>query len=255
MEVNNPFEKKYRDLLVDIYLKGSRQSNRTGVDTFALFNQSIEFDFSGENMHKMPVITGKEIFYDKAVAEFDWMWLGRTDIKYLKDRGVHWWDDYAVNGEVHKSYGYQLRNYGGEFDQIRYVQEQIIKGSRRAHITMWNPCDLNEQALPCCYTGFTFVRIGAFVNMTMEFRSSDVFLGLPYDFIVGALLLKNITTSTNTIPGKIVYQLNNAHVYVNHTNQVLKYINHRIYNLPSVNYMGELEDYEHGPYIKAPLNN
>lgn len=255
MEVTNKFENDYKSLLIEILKLGYPQKNRTGIIALTSFGKKISFDFKA-NPTKMPVITGKKIFYNKAYYEFLWMWKGRSDTAYLKEHGIEWWNEYADDsGWVNKSYGHQLRFYNNSFDQIQYALQEIEVGSRRAYITFWNPTDIKDQVLPCCYTGMNFVRIGNVLNMEMSFRSSDVFLGLPYDFIVGALFLRLMSEISALVPGKIVYSLSNAHIYYNHTEQVEEYLKLPIYDLPTYNQTAYLTDYQHGPLIKAELNN
>jgi len=246
------FEEEYKELLRKILSYGSKEANRTGVDCYTLFGKDISF-YLGNN--EMPVITGKKIFYDKAYHEADWIYSGKTDIKYLNENGIYWWDQYAINGYVDKTYGYQLRNYNNGFDQIEYVIQEVIKGSRRAFMTFWNPLDQNQN-IPCCYTGMNFVLTGnkSILNAEVQFRSSDVFLGLPYDFIVLAKILKWIAQESNKKVGTIKYCLSNAHVYYNHFDAIQQYLKTKTYHLPFDNSTDTLE-YKSGPLIKAKLNN
>lgn len=253
-KMNNIFETNYKMLLELILLKGTSEKNRTSVDCLTLFGQQLNIDMS-KNL--LPIVTGKQIFYNKAYHEFIWFIEGLTTTHYLNQNKIHWWDEYADQyGNLGKTYGYQLRSYNGEFDQLDYVCRELKQKSRRAHITLWNPTELNQTALPCCYTGFTFVvdNEGKRLNMTMQFRSSDAFLGLPYDIIVGALFMKRIAEFSELEIGQMTMSLDNVHIYKNHTRQVIKYINMPIYNLP---YFTGTENisYKCGPYIKAKLNN
>ena len=180
-----------------------------------------------------------------------------TTTNYLKQHDIHWWDKYADDkGKLGKTYGYQLRNYNGYFDQLDYVIKEIRMNSRRTHITLWNPTEINEVSLPVCYTGFTFVRIGSTLHMSMQFRSSDLFLGLPYDICLAALLLINVANFCDLMPGTLSLNLANAHIYENHTKQLQKYLDTKIYDLPIYSCLSRnLVKYESGEYIYAPLNN
>lgn len=250
----NELEEDYKFILRTVMLTGSSEKNRTGVNCITRFNMNITHNLSGGFM---PIITGKKIFYDKAYHEFIWMWSGNTTIDYLNKHNIHWWDQYADEfGNLGKTYGYQLRHYNGEFDQIEYAAREIRAGSRRAHITMWNPTELHETSLPCCYTGFTYVLTegGKILNLDISFRSSDLFLGLPYDLIVGALFLRHMATMTNKRVGEVSYSLNNAHLYTNHINQATKYLSLPHYDLPD-HIDAMKNNYESGPLIEAKLNN
>lgn len=249
----NYFEEEYKELLRKILSYGSKEQNRTGVDCYTLFGKDISF-YLGNN--EMPVITGKKIFYNKAFHEAEWIFSGDENTAYLNDNGINWWNEYADNeGNISKTYGYQLRNYNGYFDQIEYVVKEINKGSRRAYVSFWNPTDQNDK-IPCCYTGMNFVLTsnGMILNAEIQFRSSDAFLGLPYDFIVLALILKKIAYETNKKPGRIKYSLSNAHIYYNHFEAVQQYLRTKTYRLPFDNGTDTL-DYKSGPYIEAKLNN
>lgn len=246
------FEIEYKKLLIQCIYNGELTSNRTNVKTLKLFNQVLNIDL----MQGFPVITSKKIFFKKALAEFRWMFEGRTDLEYLKKNNVNWWNDFAVNNSLGKVYGHQIKNYNEHFNQINYVIKEIKENTRRAVITLWNPSDLKEQALPCCFTQFNFVRIGDKLNMSMSFRSSDLFLGLPYDIIVGTLFLITIANECNLKPNILGLNLADAHIYESHINNVKVYCENKMHKLPylSGNYNDyKLNDYVSEQYIKTDL--
>lgn len=246
------FEKKYKKLLRSCLNKGIKCENRTGIDTYKLFNKSLSI-----NINKgFPIVTGKKIFFKKALAEFKWIYEGRTDLNYLHKHNIYWWDDFAKNNDLGKVYGYQIRKFNGVVDQIEYVKKELLNNSRRAVITLWNPSELHEQALPCCYTQLNFVRINYSLNLSISFRSSDLFLGLPYDIIFGALFLQTIADELKLWPHQLALNLADAHIYKNHKDQVLKYLDQPTHKLPKLtgdynNY--SLKNYKSGDYIKAKL--
>jgi thymidylate synthase len=249
---NNLFELNYKQLLMRCLLKGELCDNRTNEKTYKLFNQSFNI-----NLKKgFPIVTGKKIFFSKALAEFKWIYEGRTDLKYLQDNNINWWDEFAINNKLGKIYGYQLRKFNNSFDQIKYVINEIKNNSRRALISLWNPTDLKEQALPCCYTQINFVRVNNKLNMSISFRSSDLFLGLPYDIIFAALLLKTISLQCNLQEHILGINIADAHIYECHKKNVKEYYNNVNYVLPKLkgdynNYT--LENYKHNKYIKSKL--
>lgn len=248
----NRFENDYTNLLKDVLKNGVESENRTGINTTKLFNKSLNIDLTDG----FPVVTGKKIFFNKALAEFQWMFNGNTDLKYLQDRGVNWWNDFAHKGSLGKVYGYQIRNYNNSFDQVQYVINEIKSNSRRALINLWNPTDLKDQALPCCFTQMNFVRTNNTLNLAVNFRSSDLFLGLPYDIIVVGLFLVTIAKLCNLNPSVLGINLMDAHIYKNHYNQTAKYIKATKYDLPILegNYNNySLKDYKSNKLIKAPL--
>lgn len=243
------FESQYKQLLMTTLLNKEMVKNRTGVDAHTIFNQTLNVNLN----NGFPILTAKKIFFDKAKAEFEWIYNGRTDIKFLHDHNIKWWDKFAKNNKLGKVYGYQVRKFGDKFDQVEYCINEINNNSRRAVITFWNPNDLPQQALPNCYTSFCFVRQGNNLNMQMNFRSSDLFLGLPYDIIVGALFLIEIAKQTNLKPNILGLSIANGHIYENHYDQVKKYYRTPVYELPQ--YKNEkLINYKSAEYIKAKLN-
>lgn len=249
---NNIFEQEYKVLLMQTLLKGELCSNRTDIKTFKQFNKTLNIDLK----YGFPIITGKKIFFEKALAEFKWIYEGRTDLEYLHNNNIYWWDDFAINNKLGKVYGYQIKKFNNIFNQIDYAISEINNNSRRSIITLWNPTDLKDQALPCCYTQFNFVRSNDKLNMTMHFRSSDLFLGLPYDIIVGALFLITIAKKCNLQPNMLGLNLADAHIYENHQEQVIEYNKRPNYILPNLigsyeNY--SLENYKCGKFIKAEL--
>ena len=249
---NSLFELNYKQLLMRCLLHGELCDNRTQEKTFKLFNESFNINLQ----EGFPIVTGKKIFFEKALAEFKWIYEGRTDLKYLQDNNINWWNEFAINNKLGKIYGYQLRRFNNSFDQIKYVINEIKNNSRRALITLWNPTDLKEQVLPCCYTQMNFVRINNNLNMSINFRSSDLFLGLPYDIIFAALLLKTIADECNLKEHLLGINLADAHIYECHKDNIKEYYNNKNYILPKLkgnykNYL--LENYKHNKYIKSKL--
>lgn len=250
------FEDDYKKLLKEAIYVGETKSNRTGVDTFYLFNKGLTIDLKDG----FPILTGKKIFFNKAYHEYRWMIQGLTHLTYLHQNGITWWDEFAdKDGYLGKTYGYQMRSFNGEVDQLDYLHREIKNNSRRAHMTLWNPSELNETLLPPCYTGFTFSRVGRHLNMTIQLRSSDMFLGLPYDVIVAALMLTDIASFNELIPNQLGLQITDAHVYHNHEKQVEEYLKTETHTLPYLisNSEGgkQLLNYKSGKLIEAKLNN
>lgn len=248
----NEFENNYKALLHKAYCEGINKQNRTGVNCYSLFGEVLKVDLT----KGFPILTGKKIDFKKAYHEYIWFKEGLITTNYLKQHDINWWDDYAdEKGNLGKTYGYQLRNYNGEIDQLMYIINEINNNSRRAHITLWNPSELNDVKLPVCYTDFTFVRQNANLNMTMHFRSSDAFLGLPYDIIVGALLLIEVSAFTELIPKEIMFVFDDIHLYDNHIDAYHKYVEAETYDLPLYSREQKtLIGYIHSDFIYAKLN-
>jgi len=246
--MKNIFEQQYKVLLMETLLNGDLCENRTNVKTYKKINQALNINLN----YGFPIITGKKIFFKKALAEFNWIYEGKTDLNYLHKHNVKWWDDFAINGKLGKVYGYQITKFNGFFNQIEYAINEIKNNTRRA-VTLWNPCDLNQQALPCCYTQLNFVRNNNNLNMIMNFRSSDLFLGLPYDIVVGALFLIKISKECKLLPTILGLNLADAHIYESHKNQVIEYNKQPIYSLPTITDDFKLINYNHNKLIKAKL--
>tara|TARA_R110002124_G_scaffold34777_3_gene113729 strand:+ start:1188 stop:1952 length:765 start_codon:yes stop_codon:yes gene_type:complete len=252
MAMSSTFEQEYKLLLQETLFNGELCSNRTDVKTYKQFNKSLNINLQDG----FPILTGKKLFFDKALAEFKWIYEGRTDLEFLHKHNIFWWDDFAKNNKLGKVYGYQIKQFNGIFNQIEYVIKEIQNNSRRALITLWNPTDLKDQALPCCYTQFNFVRVNNKLNMTMHFRSSDLFLGLPYDIIVGALFLKTIADKCGLIASTLGLNLADAHIYECHQPQVIEYISAETFDLSVLQGKYEdynLKEYKHNKFIKAEL--
>lgn len=252
MHTMSKFEQDYMNLIEDILLRGNKSTNRTGVDTLKLFCKNLRIDLT----EGFPIVTGKKIDFDKAWHEWKWIMDGGTTIKYLNKHNIHWWDSYANNrGQLGKIYGYQLRSFNGDFDQLEYVMNEIKSSSRRAVISLWNPSDLKEQSLPCCYTDLIFMRDGNELNLHITFRSSDVFLGLPFDIIFGALMLIEIARFCEIRPRFLNLTLVDAHIYENNIEPIHEYLDSKTFKLPTYSSVSKkLLNYKSGPYIKAILN-
>ena len=249
----NRFEEDYKDLVRDVYMKGTVSSNRTGIHTICCFNKSLTIDLQ----KGFPIVTGRKIFFDKAYHEYIWIKEGLTTLTYLHQNNILWWDEYAdKNGDLGKTYGYQLRSFNGEVDQLQYINSKLKfeRDSRRMHVTFWNPSDLADNKLPPCYTGMTFMVEGNKLNMSFQLRSSDLLLGLPYDICVMALFVHNIADFNELKVGKLGVQITNAHIYQNHIYQTQEYLLSETYNLPKLLKDNTLSKYKHGKHIKIQLN-
>ena len=244
--IKNKFEQDYKALLNRVINDGVDTTNRAGIDTTSLFGQQLTIDLS----EGMPILTGKMIMFDKAKAEFEWMISGDDSDKHLIDNNVKWWKPWTENNKILKSYPHQLRKYNGNFDQLDYAIKEIKKGSRRAYVTMWNPSDLNEQKLPCCYTGFNFIRENNNLNLVVHFRSSDVFLGLPYDVLVLSYLLLHVADKTSLEASKLYLNLANAHIYEDHIDESIKITN--LSSFPLVK-LENVNNYKSHNFIKTKL--
>lgn len=233
------FERQYALQLNKILTEGKRTPNRTGIDTIALQHSYFEIDVS----KCFPLIKGKKTFSQMALTEMLWFLQGRVDIDWLKEHGVKYWDSWAdFKGTVGKSYGYQFRNFGG-IDQVETLINDMLltPTSRRLILNLWNVGELSEMTLPPCVMNYQFSCTlkengNYFVDLHVLQRSADMFLGVPYDFMLVGWLIELICYYLNDIqitkgneypryyPRTIHYTCNDSHIYVNHIEQVKQYL-------------------------------
>ncbi len=257
MGVNN-LEHQYKRIIADASNKGVDRADRTGVGSRSIFNQQLSWDMS---KGKFPLITGRHIYRKVFNTEFDWFINGETNIKRFQDNGVKIWDAWAdENGDLGPVYGHQMRNFGNQsIDQLKNVIQSLKqdRDSRRHIISLWNPIDQPDMALPPCYLYFQFfVDKGEKLNMFVVQRSGDLFLGIPYDLALFSKLLLYISEQTLYLPGMINLQIVDAHVYKNQKEAIQEYFEQPTYDFPDYTYKnGELKitNYQHGPNITAEV--
>lgn len=218
--------KQYLDLLRDIKQNGIRTQNRTGVDTVGVFGRQMRFDLS----QGFPLLTTKKVFMKGIATELIWIIRGDTNIKYLKDRGVGIWDEWAnAEGNLGPVYGHQWRHWktpdGREIDQLKDVFERIKKSAqgkkdRRLIVTAWNPTDVPNMALPPCHAFFQFDTVNGKLSCQLYQRSCDMFLGVPFNIASYSLLTMLLAKAAGLEAGEFVHTLGDAHIYVNHLPQV-----------------------------------
>jgi thymidylate synthase len=215
--------KQYLDLLRHIKECGVEKSDRTGTGTRSVFGYQMRFDLSEE----FPVLTTKKLHLRSIIHELLWFLKGDTNVQYLHDNGVTIWDEWAdANGDLGPVYGYQWRSWhapdGRVIDQIAQVEESIRRNpdSRRHIVTAWNPADVDRMALPPCHALFQFYVADGKLSCQLYQRSADVFLGVPFNIASYALLTRMMAQVTGLKPGEFVHTLGDAHLYLNHLEQV-----------------------------------
>ncbi len=259
----------YLDLLRDVVENGIRKSDRTGTGTVSVFGRQLRFDLA----RGFPATTTKRLYMKGVIHELLWFLQGSTNIKYLKDNGVGIWDQWAdENGELGPVYGAQWRHWdapdGKTIDQISHVVEQIRTKpeSRRLLVSAWNVARIDEMKLPPCHCLFQFYVAGRRLSCQLYQRSADLFLGVPFNIASYSLLTMMIGQVTGYLPGDFVHTFGDAHVYLNHREQVQTQLSRAPRPLPEMRLNPavtsifefkyedfELTGYDPHPAIKAPI--
>jgi thymidylate synthase len=214
--------RQYLDLLKDILDNGVDRGDRTGTGTRGVFGRQMRFDLS----EGFPLLTTKKLHLRSIVVELLWFLRGETNVKWLQDRGVSIWDEWAdADGELGPVYGKQWRSWaapdGRTIDQITWVRDEIIQNphSRRLVVSAWNPADVDQMALPPCHCLFQFFVAKGRLSCQLYQRSADVFLGVPFNIASYALLTMLMARATKLEPGDFVHTFGDVHLYSNHFEQ------------------------------------
>ena len=262
-------ERRYLDLLAHVLACGAKKTDRTGTGTLSVFGAQMRFDLADS----FPLLTTKKLHLKSIIYELLWFLTGDTNVRWLQERGVSIWDDWAdENGELGPVYGYQWRHWrtpdGREIDQITQVVDAIRQkpDSRRHIVTAWNPADVDRMALPPCHALFQFYVAEGKLSCQMYQRSADLFLGVPFNIASYALLTLMIAQVTGHAPGEFVLTLGDAHLYLNHLDQAREQLARTVRPFPRMRLAPEVKDlfvfrfedftlegYDPHPAIKAPI--
>lgn len=263
-------EEQYLQIMSNILTYGSEKDDRTGTGTLSLFSANIIHDFR----NGFPLITTKKVHWKSVVHELLWFLSGDTNTKYLKDNGVRIWDEWSdEQGNLGKIYGHQYRNFNG-VDQLQELINGIKNNpdSRRHVLTLWNPADLPNMALPPCHgISMVFYVDKEYISLATTQRSSDWFLGVPFNIASYGLLLKMVAEVTGYKPAFLDYKFVNIHIYKDHIEQCFQQLDNYtngIYDPPTVEIVGGpfenitdikyenilLKNYESWPAIKAKVS-
>ena len=262
-------ERQYLDLLAHVLARGAKKTDRTGTGTLSVFGAQMRFDLADS----FPLLTTKKLHLKSIIYELLWFLTGDTNVRWLQERGVSIWDEWAdENGELGPVYGYQWRHWrtpdGREIDQITQVVDAIRQkpDSRRHIVTAWNPADVDRMALPPCHALFQFYVAEGKLSCQMYQRSADLFLGVPFNIASYALLTLMIAQVTGHAPGEFVLTLGDAHLYLNHLDQTREQLARTERPFPRMRLAPEVKDlfafrfedftlegYDPHPAIKAPI--
>lgn len=290
--------KQYLELCKTILDKGTYKDDRTGTGTFSIFGYQTRYNLE----EGFPLVTTKKVFLRGIIHELLWFISGDTNIKYLVDNNVHIWDDWAYKAyslsdefkgetmqefaekikgldkedpfvkkwaELGPVYGRQWRNFNEQgVDQLQNLIEQIKTNpnSRRLIISAWNPCEVDQMALPPCHSFMQFYVINGKLSCQLYQRSADVFLGVPFNIASYSLFTMMIAQVCGLKPGEFVHTMGDAHIYKNHVDQIKLQLSREPKKLPTMKINPnvksifdfkiedfELEGYEPWPRIKGEV--
>ncbi len=261
--------KTYLNLLERVLVEGTERVDRTGTGTLSLFGAQMRYPLS----EGFPAVTTKKLQFKSMVYELLWFLRGDTNVKWLQDHGVKIWNAWAKeDGSLGPVYGAQWRSWQGAdgkvYDQIASVVEQIKLNptSRRLIVNAWNVGAIEQMQLPPCHLLFQFYVADGRLSCQLYQRSADLFLGVPFNIASYALLTHMIAQITDLEVGDFVHTIGDAHIYLNHREQVQLQLERRPLPLPTLRLNPEirsidgftydditLENYEHAPAIRAPI--
>ena len=261
--------KQYLDLMKYVRESGTEKGDRTGTGTLSVFGYQMRFNLE----EGFPLVTTKKVHLKSIIYELLWFLKGSTNIDYLNEHGVSIWDEWAdERGELGPVYGAQWRSWptqdGSSIDQISEVINQIKTNpnSRRLIVSAWNVSQIDNMALPPCHALFQFYVAEGRLSCQLYQRSADIFLGVPFNIASYALLVLMMAKVTGLKPGEFVHTLGDAHLYLNHLDQVDEQLKRQPFPLPKMSITKDiknvldieyedfsLEDYESHPHISAPI--
>ena len=236
---------QYIDLLSHVMEHGAEKKDRTGTGTISTFGYQMRFDLS-ENF---PLMTTKKLHLKSIIHELLWFLSGNTNIRYLQENGVKIWNEWAdSNGNLGPVYGYQWRSWpssdGRYIDQISAVVRSLKENpdSRRHIVNAWNVGEIEKMALPPCHILFQFYVADGRLSCQLYQRSADIFLGVPFNIASYALLTLMMAQVTGYKPGEFIHTLGDAHIYLNHMEQVRLQLTRELRPLPVMTVNPEVRD-------------
>ncbi len=260
---------QYHDLLKHVLENGVEKKDRTGTGTKSVFGYQMRFNLEDG----FPLLTTKKVHLKSIIHELLWFLKGSTNVAYLHENKVSIWDEWAdTDGNLGPIYGHQWRSWtapdGTTIDQIHELIEMIKyhPDSRRMLVTAWNPGELKQMALPPCHILFQFYVAGNKLSCQLYQRSADIFLGVPFNIASYSLLTLMIAQVTGLQPGEFIHTFGDAHIYLNHMEQVNLQLSRDFRPLPQMILNPDVKDingfryedftltgYDPHPAIKAPV--
>jgi len=228
---------QYLDLMDRILTTGVDKPDRTGTGTRSVFGHQMRFDLADG----FPLVTTKRVHLRSVVVELLWFLTGSTNVRWLQERGVTIWDEWAAaDGELGPVYGHQWRSWptpdGRHIDQIANVVDSLRHSpdSRRHVVSAWNVAEVPEMALPPCHMMFQFYVAQGRLSCQLYQRSADVFLGVPFNIASYALLTSMMAQVVGLVPGEFIHTLGDAHLYTNHLDQARRQLRRTPRPLPTL---------------------
>lgn len=260
---------QYLQLMRQVLDEGVEKSDRTGTGTLSIFGYQMRFDLAAG----FPAVTTKKLHFRSIIHELLWFLQGSSNVRYLQENGVRIWNEWAdEDGELGPVYGVQWRSWpapnGRSIDQISQLIDGLIHkpDSRRHIVNAWNVGQIEEMALPPCHCLFQFYVANGRLSCQLYQRSADIFLGVPFNIASYALLTQMIAQVTGYALGEFVHTFGDAHIYLNHLEQVKLQLTRDPFPLPTMHLNPdvrsifefryedfELRDYHYHPAIKAPI--
>jgi thymidylate synthase len=260
---------QYHQLLRLVLEQGKLKSDRTGTGTYSLFGAQARFPLS----EGFPLLTTKKLHLKSIIYELLWFLRGETNVKYLNERGVTIWDEWAdADGNLGRIYGAQWSDWrtpdGRSLNQIDRVIQAIKEtpDSRRLVVSAWNVGELDQMALPPCHALFQFFVQEGELSCQLYQRSADLFLGVPFNIASYALLTMMVAQVCGLKPGEFIHTFGDLHLYSNHLEQAKLQLTRKPRSLPQMKLNPEVKnihdfkfedfelvDYDPHPAIKAPI--
>ena len=264
-----PVRSQYEDFMRHVYTTGVTKTDRTGTGTKSVFGHQMRFDLR----EGFPLVTTKKVHLKSIIVELLWFLRGDNNVKWLQERGVTIWDEWArEDGSLGPVYGVQWRSWptpdGGHIDQISEVVNTLKNNpdSRRIIVSAWNVGEISKMALPPCHAFFQFYVAEGRLSCQLYQRSADIFLGVPFNIASYALLTHMLAQQCDLEVGDFIWTGGDCHVYSNHTEQVELQLSRTPYPYPVLNIKRkpasifdyefedfEVLDYQHHAPIKAPV--
>jgi thymidylate synthase len=260
----------YLKLLSDILETGADKSDRTGTGTRSLFGYQMRFNLQ----EGFPLLTTKKLHLKSIIYELLWFIRGETNVRWLQERGVKIWDEWAdENGDLGPVYGSQWRSWpapnGAHIDQLGALVESLKNkpDSRRHIVSAWNPAEVDNMALPPCHCLFQFYVANGKLSCQLYQRSADTFLGVPFNIASYALLTHMMAQVCDLEVGDFVHTFGDVHIYNDHFEQAKLQLTREPRPLPKLvmnpdrkrleDFVFEdfsFEGYDPHPHIKASVS-